>query len=69
MNAYYIQQTLLRKAIHHISTDEFYETLGETGAFIEEKPYRPSSSYSVAKGSSDHLLRIYHVIYHPSYFK
>jgi len=42
---------------HHISTDEVYGELGETGLFTEETPYEPSSPYSASKASSDHLVR------------
>ncbi len=42
---------------HHISTDEVYGDLGETGLFTEETPYAPSSPYSASKASSDHLVR------------
>jgi len=42
---------------HHISTDEVYGDLGETGLFIEETPYEPSSPYSASKAASDHLVR------------
>ena len=42
---------------HHISTDEVYGSLGETGLFTEETPYDPSSPYSASKASSDHLVR------------
>lgn len=42
---------------HHISTDEVYGELGETGLFTEETPYDPSSPYSASKASSDHLVR------------
>jgi len=44
---------------HHISTDEVYGTLGETGLFEEETPYAPNSPYSAAKASSDFLVRAY----------
>ena len=44
---------------HHISTDEVYGTLGETGFFTEETPYDPRSPYSASKASSDHLVRAY----------
>jgi len=44
---------------HHISTDEVYGTLGETGAFREDTPYDPSSPYSASKAGSDHLVRAY----------
>lgn len=42
---------------HHISTDEVYGQLGDSGFFIEETPYDPSSPYSASKASSDHLVR------------
>ena len=41
----------------HISTDEVYGTLGETGFFTEKTPYSPHSPYSASKASSDHLVR------------
>jgi dTDP-glucose 4,6-dehydratase len=41
---------------HHISTDEVYGTLGETGLFTEETPYDPRSPYSASKAGSDHLV-------------
>jgi dTDP-glucose 4,6-dehydratase len=41
----------------HVSTDEVYGTLGETGLFSEETPYAPNSPYSASKASSDHLVR------------
>ncbi len=42
---------------HHISTDEVYGSLGETGSFFETTPYDPRSPYSASKASSDHLVR------------
>ena len=42
---------------HHVSTDEVYGTLGETGAFTEATPYAPNSPYSASKAASDHLVR------------
>lgn len=42
---------------HHISTDEVYGDLGETGLFTEQSPYNPSSPYSASKAASDHLVR------------
>ncbi len=42
---------------HHISTDEVYGSLGDTGMFVEDSPYQPNSPYSASKASSDHLLR------------
>ncbi len=44
---------------HHVSTDEVYGSLGETGAFLETTPYDPRSPYSASKASSDHLARAY----------
>ena len=43
----------------HVSTDEVYGSLGETGHFTEETPYSPNSPYSASKASSDHLVRSY----------
>lgn len=45
---------------HHISTDEVYGSLGESGYFTEETPYDPHSPYSASKASSDHLVRAWH---------
>jgi dTDP-glucose 4,6-dehydratase len=42
---------------HHVSTDEVYGTLGDTGAFTETTPYAPNSPYSASKAASDHLVR------------
>ncbi len=42
---------------HHISTDEVYGTLGETGLFTEDTAYAPNSPYSASKAASDHLVR------------
>ncbi len=42
---------------HHISTDEVYGSLGDTGLFTEDTPYDPSSPYSSSKAASDHLVR------------
>ena len=44
---------------HHISTDEVYGTLGETGLFTEETPYAPNSPYSASKAASDFIIRSY----------
>lgn len=44
---------------HHISTDEVYGTLGETGLFTEKTPYSPSSPYSASKASSDMIIKAY----------
>ncbi len=43
----------------HVSTDEVYGTLGETGLFTEETPYAPNSPYSASKASSDFIVRSY----------
>lgn len=47
----------------HISTDEVYGSLGETGFFTEKTPYAPHSPYSASKASSDHLVRAWHDTY------
>jgi dTDP-glucose 4,6-dehydratase len=47
------------KRFYHISTDEVYGSLGETGFFTEETAYDPRSPYSASKASSDHLVRAY----------
>ncbi|WP_127023296.1 dTDP-glucose 4,6-dehydratase [Flagellimonas beolgyonensis] len=44
---------------YHISTDEVYGTLGNTGLFSENSPYNPNSPYSASKASSDHFVRAY----------
>lgn len=48
---------------HHISTDEVYGTLGETGLFTEETSYAPNSPYSASKAGSDMIVRSYHHTY------
>lgn len=48
---------------HHVSTDEVYGCLGETGFFTELTPYSPNSPYSASKASSDHLVRAYAATY------
>lgn len=49
---------------YHISTDEVYGSLGETGYFTEATAYDPRSPYSASKASSDHLVRAYYHTYH-----
>ncbi|MCI5043847.1 MAG: dTDP-glucose 4,6-dehydratase [Aquisalinus sp.] len=49
------RQQLFR--FQHISTDEVYGSLGETGLFTEKTPYAPNSPYSASKAASDHLVR------------
>jgi len=43
----------------HVSTDEVYGSLGETGLFTEQTPFDPRSPYSASKASSDHLVSAY----------
>lgn len=50
---------MIGKRFYHISTDEVYGSLGDTGAFVETTPYAPHSPYSASKASSDHLVRAY----------
>jgi len=47
----------------HVSTDEVYGSLGATGRFCEETPYRPSSPYSASKAASDHLAHAWFKTY------
>jgi dTDP-glucose 4,6-dehydratase len=51
------------KLFYHVSTDEVYGSLGETGFFTEETPYDPRSPYSASKASSDHFVMAYHHTY------
>jgi dTDP-glucose 4,6-dehydratase len=51
------------KRFLHVSTDEVYGSLGETGAFDEEMAYQPNSPYSASKAASDHLARAWHHTY------
>lgn len=48
---------------HHVSTDEVYGSLGESGSFQEESPYRPNSPYAASKAASDHFVRAYSKTY------
>ncbi|MBT5031514.1 MAG: dTDP-glucose 4,6-dehydratase [Proteobacteria bacterium] len=48
---------------HHISTDEVYGSLGDTGLFTETTRYKPNSPYSASKAGSDHLVRAWHKTY------
>ncbi|MES2836600.1 MAG: dTDP-glucose 4,6-dehydratase [Bacteroidota bacterium] len=48
---------------YHVSTDEVYGTLGETGLFTETTSYDPHSPYSASKASSDHFVRAFHDTY------
>lgn len=61
--SYYVSLADAKKAdfrFHHISTDEVYGDLGETGLFSEETSYEPSSPYSASKAASDHLVRAWY---------
>jgi len=53
------KEDLSHKMFYHISTDEVYGTLGETGLFTETTSYDPNSPYSASKASSDHFVRAY----------
>lgn len=48
---------------HHVSTDEVFGSLGDTGQFTEDTPYAPRSPYAASKAASDHLVRAWHVTY------
>jgi len=54
---------LANKRFYHVSTDEVYGALGETGLFTENTKYDPHSPYSASKASSDHFVRAYHDTY------
>jgi dTDP-glucose 4,6-dehydratase len=47
----------------HVSTDDVYGSLGDTGKFTETTPYAPNSPYSASKAASDHLVRAFHHTY------
>ncbi len=51
------------RLFHHVSTDEVYGSLGDTGLFTESTAYDPSSPYSASKAASDHIVRAYHRTY------
>ncbi|MGB1038035.1 MAG: dTDP-glucose 4,6-dehydratase, partial [Bacteroidia bacterium] len=51
------------KLFYHVSTDEVYGSLGDTGFFYEDTAYDPRSPYSASKASSDHFVRAYHHTY------
>lgn len=53
----------INNRFYHVSTDEVYGTLGETGMFTETTSYDPHSPYSASKASSDHFVRAYHDTY------
>lgn len=62
-NPFEYKEQYKNSRFHHISTDEVYGTLGDTGLFTEETPYAPNSPYSASKASSDMLVRSYHHTY------
>ncbi len=51
------------KRFYHVSTDEVYGSLGDSGFFLETTPYDPQSPYSASKASSDHFVRAFHNTY------
>ncbi len=63
---YWLSLDDTRKAafrFHHVSTDEVYGSLGDTGQFVETTAYAPNSPYSASKAASDHLVRAWHHTY------
>lgn len=58
-NLWVNQADYAKKLFYHVSTDEVYGSLGETGFFTEETAYDPHSPYSASKASSDHFVRAY----------
>src|SRR5437899_733051 len=54
-----LNKQITDKRFYHVSTDEVYGTLGETGIFTENTSYDPHSPYSASKASSDHFVRAY----------
>ena len=61
LNSFYKinNENFKNKLFYHVSTDEVYGSLGETGLFVEESQYMPNSPYSASKASSDHFVRAY----------
>ncbi|MBA4196785.1 MAG: dTDP-glucose 4,6-dehydratase [Chitinophaga sp.] len=55
---------LSNHTFYHVSTDEVYGALGDTGFFTETTSYQPNSPYSASKASSDHFVRAYAETYH-----
>lgn len=53
------KDSFAKHRFHHVSTDEVFGTLGDTGFFSETTPYRPNSPYSASKAASDHFVRAY----------
>lgn len=63
----YWKNNLNEHRFYHVSTDEVYGTLGETGFFTESTPYSPNSPYSASKAASDHFVRAYGETYGMNY--
>jgi len=61
------KENLDNKLFYHVSTDEVYGTLGESGLFTETTSYDPNSPYSASKASSDHFVRAYGETYNLPY--
>lgn len=59
----YWQEKDHKGRFYHVSTDEVYGSLGDTGFFTESTPYEPKSPYSASKASSDHFVRAYENTY------
>jgi len=59
----YWKGSYTNKRFYHVSTDEVYGALGDTGMFTETTAYDPHSPYSASKASSDHFVRAYHDTY------
>lgn len=59
----YWKDQMQGKLFYHVSTDEVYGSLGESGFFTEETPYDPHSPYSASKAASDHFVMAYHDTY------
>ncbi len=57
------KDNLENRLFYHVSTDEVYGSLGETGFFLETTSYEPQSPYSASKASSDHFVRAYNNTY------
>ncbi|MCB9245360.1 MAG: dTDP-glucose 4,6-dehydratase [Flavobacteriales bacterium] len=60
LNAFKAHGDMTDGLFYHISTDEVYGTLGDSGFFTEETSYQPNSPYSASKASSDHFVRAWH---------
>jgi dTDP-glucose 4,6-dehydratase len=57
------KDNFIDKKFYHISTDEVYGSLSDSGSFTEKTSYDPHSPYSASKASSDHFVRAYHDTY------